>query len=77
MVLEVSIFSNIDNNLVEQWDLWCKYNSNHRNWEEFLTSTIPGIKFAQYIEESTISNCKTLIEFDSEEHKTWFIMRWS
>lgn len=65
-VLTVVADSNIDNNLVGLWDAFSL-------WSNYLKSIDPNIIDVEISLDGNIS----IITFKSEEHKTWFILRWS
>ena len=72
-LLEIEFDTTIDNNLVRTWVEWENYCNTINNWVEFLC-TLP------YIQSVTVpggSESKTIIEFESEEYKSWFVLRWS
>ena len=73
MNLQFGFKSAIDNNLLDEYNR--RIPSRGRwpsddEWCEFLM-TFPGVAWV------SLSPSGTDIEFDSPEHKTWFLMRWS
>jgi hypothetical protein len=46
------------------------------HWTTNLES-LPGVKSAEWISKSTIGQSYTRIIFETEEEKTFFILRWS
>jgi hypothetical protein len=49
----------------------------NNDWEEVIKS-LPYVKDAKWITiGSSIGGSYTLITFENEAHKNWFIMRWS
>jgi|688.fasta_scaffold850658_1 hypothetical protein len=46
-------------------------------WTQYIKS-LPGVKDAEWVSSSrSKGNPHTLITFESESDKTWFILRWS
>ena len=72
-LLEIEFETTMDANLVRTWVVWENYSNTLENWIEFLY-TLPHIKTVSV--ENWGEN-RTIIEFDSEAHYTWFILRWS
>jgi hypothetical protein len=74
--LKVPIQSAMDENLEEGYNsdvLQAGINS----WTQYVKS-LPLVKTAQWVAATrTTGTAYTLITFESEEHKTWFILRWS
>ena len=61
----------IDGNLEAVWE---SDSIEIDDWLSFLKS-LTYVKDAEWIDR--LLNPYTLITFESEEHKTWFILRWS
>ena len=57
----------------DEWELSEFYEFSH--WTRYIES-LPHVKSAQFV-ASKPGKEYTLITFDSEEHKTWFILRYS
>jgi hypothetical protein len=63
--------SEIDENLEAEWGA---DTISIREWLSYLKS-LEYVKDAEWVD--TVSESCTLITFESEAHKTWFILRWS
>jgi hypothetical protein len=63
--------SNIDENLEAEWEA---EDINIDEWLSYLKS-LTYVKDAEWIDR--LLNPYTLITFESEAHKNWFILRWS
>jgi hypothetical protein len=63
--------SNIDENLEAEWEA---EDINIDEWLRYLKS-LTYVKDAEWIDR--LLNPYTLITFESEAHKNWFILRWS
>ena len=63
--------SNIDENLEAEWEA---EDINIDEWLRYLKS-LTYVKDAEWIDR--LLNPYTLITFESEAHKTWFVLRWS
>jgi hypothetical protein len=61
----------IDKNLEAEWE---SDSIEIDDWLSYLKS-LTYVKDAEWIDR--LLNPYTLITFESEEHKTWFILRWS
>lgn len=71
MKLAVKIFSTMDSNLTEEWHTSELYGTGtYTDWYNFILS-LSGVIGC----EMSISD--TMIYFETEEHKNWFILRWS
>lgn len=68
--LEIHYHSYMDKNLCSIWAGWEYHVPTDINWIEFLY-TLP------HIESASMSTVSTIIKFDSEAAKTWFLLRWS
>jgi hypothetical protein len=66
-ILDLKDDSTLDHNITQ---LFFKADP-HERWYSFVKSLDPNI-----IKVEGIKGC-TRITFNSEEHKTWFILRWS
>jgi hypothetical protein len=42
-----------------------------------LVKSLPCVKDAKWVNTGSIGTSHTLITFESEAHKTWFVLRWS
>jgi hypothetical protein len=72
--LKLRSFSDMDNNIIAEWELNEKLCGCPTSWTVFIES-LPHVKAAKFVYGEF--DAYTLITFDSEEHKTWFILRWS
>jgi hypothetical protein len=73
--LKVPTHSAMDNNIEAEWALSESYELI--TWTMYLES-LPYVKSARFVFKTTLNgDSHTLITFESEEHKTWFILRWS
>jgi hypothetical protein len=72
--LKVPSPSRMDNNLEEEWGADVVAMDG---WLEYI-KLLPGVKDAEWVSSlRSKGNAHTLITFESESDKTWFIMRWS
>lgn len=55
----------MDDNIDKIWD-------HGVSWKDHIKSLDPNIINVEF---SVVSGC-TIIYFNSEEHKTWFVLRW-
>jgi hypothetical protein len=62
----------MDNNIYKEWELSEKLCGCPISWTGYIES-LPHVKDAKFVDGESY----TLITFDSEEHKTWFLLRWS
>jgi hypothetical protein len=69
--LIVKSSSDIDENLEAEWE---SADINIDEWLSYLKS-LTYVKDAEWIDK--VLGAYTLITFESEAHKTWFILRWS
>jgi hypothetical protein len=69
--LKVTTSSTMDLNLEAEWE---SADINIDEWLSYLKS-LNYVKDAEWIDR--LPNPYTLITFESEAHKTWFILRWS
>ncbi len=71
--LKVPWPSLMDNNLE---DYVCSYAGD--DWVSKV-KLLPGVKDAEWVSasRSSVDSSHTLITFESESDKTWFILRWS
>jgi hypothetical protein len=72
--LKLRTFSDMDNNIIAEWELTEQLCGYEISWTMYIES-LPHVKAAKFVYGEV--DAYTLITFDSEEHKTWFIMRWS
>ena len=70
--LKVESLSNIDLNLEDEWD---SETVDVSEWLKFVKD-LPGVLDAKWVDRSS-GYQHTLITFESEAHKSWFILRWS
>lgn len=63
-VIAVHLDSELDNRLSSVYDT--------TNWEPLLASE-PGIVSSVY---HGVPRCQSVIEFESEEHKNWFLLKY-
>jgi hypothetical protein len=63
--------STMHRSLVKEYD-----GSRHTNWCSMIKSLDPNITYVNLSPVET-GKWRTTIYFKSEEHKTWFILRWS
>lgn len=72
--LKVSVFSDMDSKLEAEWDddedIECD------KWLEFIKS-LPNVVDAVFGSDGPYSPSYTLITFESEADRNWFILRWS
>ncbi len=72
--LKVPSPSSMDNNLEEEWGADVVAMDG---WLEYI-KLLPGVKDAEWVSATRSNgNPHTLITFESEGHKTWFILRFS
>jgi hypothetical protein len=63
--------STLDKKLTEMWDKnWWEYNLKYEDFIRTLDPIIVNTKANEDYESITIT-------FESEEHLTWFLIRWS
>jgi hypothetical protein len=72
--LKVVTFSSMDRNIYAEWELNEKMCGYGICWTMYIES-LPHVKAAKFVYGE--GDSYTLITFDSEEHKTWFILRYS
>jgi hypothetical protein len=72
--LKVVTFSSMDRNIYAEWELSEKFYGYDISWTGYIES-LPHVKDAKFVYGD--GDSYTLITFDSEEHKTWFILRYS
>jgi hypothetical protein len=73
--LKVPAHSAMDDNIEAEWASSESYDLD--TWTVFIES-LPYVKSARFVFMSSFKDVSyTLITFDSEEHKTWFILRYS
>jgi hypothetical protein len=72
--LKVVTFSSMDRNIYKEWELSEKLCGYEISWTVYIES-LPHVKDAKFVYGE--GDSYTLITFDSEEHKTWFILRYS
>ena len=72
-MIQLKIYSpsDIDENLEAEWE---EEDINIDEWLSYLKS-LTYVKDAEWIDR--LLNPYTLITFESEAHKNWFILRWS
>ena len=65
-------YTSLDRNLVLKWQA---YQTNYQltiGWTEYIETLGEGI-----ISCTRLRGRMTSIEFETEAHKTWFVLRWS
>ena len=73
--LKVPTTSDMDRNLEKWWESSKSYEFN--TWTMYLKS-LHGVNDAiLVISEDYNTDSYTLITFENEEHKNWFILRWA
>jgi|LakMenEpi03Aug12_release.lakeMendotaPanAssembly.Ray.scaffolds.fasta_scaffold3460068_1 hypothetical protein len=70
--LKVPVNTAMDYNLE---DYFRGYVSNN-DWVKKIKS-LPYVKDAEWINLGSIDKSHTLITFETEAHKNWFVLRWS
>ena len=70
--LKVASYSVMDCNLEDEWDT---EDIEVELWLEFIKE-MPHVVNAEWLSDES-KKSYTLITFDSEAHKNWFILRWS
>ena len=71
MKLAVKIFSTMESNLSKEWETGELYGTGtYKDWSNFIRS-LSGVIGCN------IAIAETMIYFETEEHKNWFILRWT
>jgi hypothetical protein len=70
--LKIPSPSTMDSNIEAEWESSESYGFD--TWTMYIES-LPHVKDAKFVYGEGDNH--TLITFDSEEHKTWFILRYS
>lgn len=71
--LKVVSYSAMDKNLEDAWDT--THEEGIALWLEFIKK-MPHVVNAEWYDEEG-RQCYTLITFESEAHKNWFVLRWN
>ena len=69
--LIINDYTSLDRNLVLKWQAQRKVQKSI-GWTEYIKTLGEGI-----INCTRLSGRMTSIEFETEAHKTWFVLRWS
>lgn len=75
--LKVSVFSTMTSNLTKEWETSELYGTGTiGDWYTFIKS-LPNVVDAVFGSDGPHSPCYTLITFESEADRNWFLLRWS
>ncbi len=72
--LKVFALSTMDQNIYEEWESTEKLRGYNISWTVFVES-LPHVKSAKFIVGD--GDSYTLLTFESEAHKSWFILRYA
>lgn len=79
MELKILVNSELDDVLYTQWEAWVVSNGTVQtpaSWVEYMKQ-LDGVEDAAFVTENSIHENHSLLQFKSEEHKNWFLLKWS